>query len=162
MDGSYSQTTALFHSLDRVRRAWRAIAPCENLTKTQFDTLLGVFHMSGRPSAGEGAAQPVPLSELAPALALSLPALSQRVRALEDLGCVERVPDPADRRITGLRLTPKGFEVLLEARQRVDRILSEAIRRLGPDAETLIRTLDEVAAILEDPSLSRAEGGPNG
>ena len=54
----------------------------------------------------------------------SLPALSQRVSALEAQGYVERVPDPDDRRVIGVCVTPEGRTVMEVAYRRFGSILS--------------------------------------
>lgn len=143
------QTSELFRSMDRVRKAWHSVSPCDSLSKSQFGTLMAIHHfdISHR---SDDKTQHVKLSDLANSMGQSLPALSQRVKLLEDNGYVSRIPDPDDRRIMGLELTEEGTEVLTLARQRFDGILSDAANYLGPEtSDKLISLLNQLAEALE-------------
>lgn len=143
------QTAELFRSMDRVRKAWHSVSPCDALSKSQFGTLMAIHHFEMAEVNGEKNKH-VKLSALANSMGQSLPALSQRVSLLEDNGYVRRVPDPDDRRTTGLELTDEGTEVLELARQRFDGILSYAADYLGPEtSDKLIVLLNQLAEALE-------------
>lgn len=156
--------SALFRVLDRMRKAWQNVTPCDTLNKSQFSTLLAIAHpevVCGPPPPGteisfEPPPRPVRLTDLARAMRQSLPALSQRVSALEALGYIEREPDPADRRVTGVRATPEGLRVLEQAYKRFDGMLTRAIERLGQDdlrmlLELLVRLTEGLEASAADP-----------
>jgi DNA-binding MarR family transcriptional regulator len=88
----------------------------------------------------------------------SLPALSQRVSALEAQGYVERVPDPDDRRVIGVCVTPEGRTVMEVAYRRFGSILSRSIDYLGPqNFETLLHLLGELAIALEQAVAAQEE-----
>jgi DNA-binding MarR family transcriptional regulator len=55
------------------------------------------------------------MSELAGQVNSSLSRLSHVVKKLEQRGWVERFPCPDSRRVTMARLTPEGWDVLVEA-----------------------------------------------
>lgn len=149
MDCHKIQTAELFRSMDRVRRAWHSVIPCDALSKSQFGTLLTIYHFQKTQHEDESP-RPVKLSDLANSMSQSLPALSQRVKQLEDIGYVKRVPYPDDRRITGIELTDEGTEVLFLARDRFDGILSDASDHLGAEtSERLIFLLNRLAEALE-------------
>ena len=86
MKGLENNAAELFRLMDRVRKAWQSVTPCEHLSKSQFGTLMAIAHhgrMPGQsctPSQEHGA---LTLTALAGAMHQSLPALSQRVSALE-------------------------------------------------------------------------------
>ena len=102
------------------------------------------------PSQEHGA---LTLTALAGAMHQSLPALSQRVSALEAQGYVERVPDPDDRRVIGVCVTPEGRTVM-----EVASILSQSIDYLGPqNFETLLHLLGELAIALEQAVAAQEE-----
>lgn len=153
-------------AMDRVRRAWQHVTPCPSLSKSQFATLLAIAHPEfahgppppAPPPADGGEGRTVRLTELARAMRQSLPALSQRVSALEALGYVERLPDPADRRVTGLRITGEGQRVLREAYGRFERMLCRAVDSLGPEN---LRTLLDLLAMLAQ-GLEDAAADPDG
>ena len=107
------------------------------------------------------AAKPVTLSELAGAMHQSLPALSQRVTALEEKGFVERVADPADRRVTGLRLTEMGRSEMDTAFRRFGGILSQAAGRVGrQNMRLLLQLLGELADALNEAAEAAEEEPP--
>ena len=149
MNTEKDQAAELFRAMDRVRRAWHGVIPCKTLSKSQFGTLLSIFH-HGMAAEKDGKNGVISMSALAAAMNQSVPALSQRVRGLEDMGYVERVPDPADRRVIGVRLTPEGTEMLKKAREHFNGILSKALEEMGPDLSgQLVSLLSELAMSLE-------------
>ena len=131
MKGLENNAAELFRLMDRVRKAWQSVTPCEHLSKSQFGTLMAIAH---------------------------LPALSQRVSALEAQGYVERVPDPDDRRVIGVCVTPEGRTVMEVAYRRFGSILSQSIDYLGPqNFETLLHLLGELAIALEQAVAAQEE-----
>ena len=89
---------------------------------------------------------PLTLSALATAEQVRPPTITRLVQALERDGLVERLPDPADRRITRVRATPAGRRVLHAGRRRRVRRLAAAVAAL-PAADR--RLLHRAAAVLE-------------
>ena len=69
-------------------------------------------------------------SALAKHLGVGLPTLSEAVKRLERLGCLERSPSPRDRRAVLLRLTPAGAEALRGTSVLDDAHLGRALARL--------------------------------
>lgn len=160
----------LFRVMDRMRKAWQNVTPCDTLSKSQFGTLAAIarpWAMGGPPGSGplpEAAPDAVRLTDLARAMRQSLPALSQRVSALEAMGYVERVPDPTDRRVTGVRVTPEGMAVQISARERFNGMMTRAIESLGQEnLHTLLRLLTQLAQELEasaaDPNGTKSKRG---
>ena len=146
------QSAELFRLMDRVRRAWHGVTPCSHLSKSQFGTLLVIHRHEHLAEDGicTPEAHPIRLSALAGAMHQSLPALSQRMRALEELGYIERVPDPEDRRSIGVRLTDEGSGELALARERFSGILDRAMELMGPEsARQLAPLLNQLAEALE-------------
>lgn len=74
------------------------------------------------------------------------PTVTRILSALVDEGLVERTPDPADRRIAWVQLTPTGRSLMRTVRRRTDRYLAQRLRKL--DAEQLA-TLERAAEILD-------------
>ena len=83
-----------FELMDRVRRAWRNISPCPQLSKSQFATLMVLKH-AGKPPlvqfTEEEVERGMSLSALAGVMGQSLPAVSQRISTLEAMGYVEQM-----------------------------------------------------------------------
>jgi DNA-binding MarR family transcriptional regulator len=91
------------------------------------------------------------MSDLADATSSSLSRLSHLVKRLENRGFVRRATDPADGRFTNAILLPAGMGKLESAapghvayvRQLVvDNLSAEGLRRLGQDAERILRRVD--------------------
>ena len=64
---------------------------------------------------------PARLNDLAARMGVSAPTASRSVDALHELGLVERVPDPADRRAVRIELSAEG-QTLLDARTEKARV----------------------------------------
>lgn len=155
MERMESELSELFRVMDRMRKAWMNVTPCSTLSKAQFGTLMVIAYPE-RMIGPEGEPLPPGTGEIMTMTALSrrmhqsLPALSQRVSALESLGYVERVPDPGDRRVTGVRATPDGYRVLSEAYRRFSGIMRHAVGYLGAEnIQTLLHLLTRLAEGLE-------------
>lgn len=94
------------------------------------------------------------MSDLAELASASLSRLSHLVKRLESRGYARREPDPADGRFTNAILLPAGLAKLESAapghvayiRQLViDNLSRERLRRLGQDAERIVRRIDSPA-----------------
>lgn len=94
---------------------------------------------------------PLTLSALAAAEQVRPPTITRLVQELQREGLVERLPDPADRRITRVRATAKGRRLLEEGRARRVRRLAADLGTL-PSAERrlLARAVDVLERILAD------------
>ncbi len=119
------------HLLRRVRR--RDVE--SGLTGPQLSAL-SVFGFGGRRT----------LTELAQAEQVSRPTITRLVASLEAKGLVVREPDDRDRRVTWVRATDRGREMMERGRAaRVEQI-SALLARLDP---TELDTLDTAIASLE-------------
>jgi DNA-binding MarR family transcriptional regulator len=154
-----SRAEQWFKSLDRLRRAWQGITPCDELSKSQFATLMVLRH-GGRPPH----APPQPLEEsgmtltaLAGVMQQSMPALSKRVHTLEAMGYVTCLPDAVDRRVMHVHLTPEGDALLQRAKRQLGQTLSEAMQTLS-DAEMaqLLSLMERMTLALEAVQTSPA------
>ena len=158
-----SQTTRLFAAMDHMRRVWQNLRPSHDLTKAQFGTLMvlasgGKMPTPADPHTCTPGRAVMTLSALAAAMGQTLPSISQRIRTLESMGYVERVPDPDDRRVIGVCVTPEGRTVMEVAYRRFGSILSQSIDYLGPqNFETLLHLLGELAIALEQAVAAQEE-----
>ena len=87
-----------------------ALADCP---KCHFNMLEGLLH-SINCHGKDGA---IYVSDLAREIRQPLPAVSRGLRLMEQDGTVVREPDPADRRKTLVRVTPKGYELCHQCEQ---------------------------------------------
>ena len=86
---------------------------------------------------------PVTLGELAAAEQVRPPTMTRLVNALEGDGLVAREADPRDGRVTRLRATAKGAELLAAARVRRVAALTRYIESLSADDQaTLARAAE--------------------
>ena len=144
--------------MDRMRRVWQNLQPCPNLTKAQFGTLM-VLANGGKMYGRENFDHPesmravMSLSAVAAVMGQTLPSISQRVSGLEAMGYVERVPDPSDRRVSGIRISDQGISLLEQAKEDMGARIEAAIDKLGSDnLELLLQLLEQFAAALDAPT----------
>jgi len=81
---------------------------------------------------GEGGS--LRLNDLADRMGVSAPTASRSVDALHELGLVERVPDPDDRRALRIDLSAAGKELLAERKAKAEQAFAPAVAALS-DAE---------------------------
>ncbi len=101
------------------------------VTPQQHQLLLAVEGNAGRSWATVG--------ELAGALQLKHHATVGLVNRCQAAGLVSRSPDPEDRRVVHVSLTPKGSSILLELTERNLARLQESLRGLSSELDTLAR-----------------------
>jgi len=87
------------------------------------------------------------LTELAESSGLSKQAVAEVVADLEQLGYVERLPDPADGRAKVIRLTGEGIGAHRTALATFEEIERELAQRYGAERlRTMRKLLEEIAA----------------
>ena len=86
------------------------------------------------------------MSDIADRLVLSPGGATKVIDRLEDMGCVERHPDPSDRRATVLELTDRGRSAIEQNRAIIDAGLHEvwAEHVTDAEAEVLVAVMDRV------------------
>ncbi|TCL50196.1 MarR family winged helix-turn-helix transcriptional regulator [Allofournierella massiliensis] len=134
-----SNALQMLRAMDRIRRAWKNASPSETLNKSQFFTLM-TLHNKGADAFGGKCPhvdpyEPMTLSALAKAMNQSMPAVSQRIRRLEELGYVCRTPDESDRRTMWIALTGQGNALLQENCRDMFRRLERMMTRLERQGE---------------------------
>lgn len=99
------------------------------------------------------------MSELARTVNASPSRLSHVVRKLEERGWVARSPAPHSRRVTVVRLTQEGYDVLADAAPgHVETVASLVFDGLSPDeVEQLRRMSCHVLQRLEESGLNKPE-----
>lgn len=80
------------------------------------------------------------------------PTMTKIVAGLVLEGLVARTPDPLDRRIAWLTVTPEGRKLLARRRRNMDSFLVKRLRSLPPeDVATLERAAEIIATLTEEP-----------
>jgi DNA-binding MarR family transcriptional regulator len=87
---------------------------------------------------------PLTLSHLAAAEQVRPPTITRLIQELERDGLVERLPDPDDRRITRVRATPRGRQLLNQGRARRVERLARDVEGLSAGDRTLLGRAVEV------------------
>ena len=95
---------------------------------------------------------PRPIGALAAAEGVTPPTMTRLVAGLVADGLVERLGEPADRRVVTLQASPTGRATLLAGR---DRRVATLGAMLGPLTPKERRRLDQAAAIIEEMLGSR-------
>jgi DNA-binding MarR family transcriptional regulator len=132
--GETEMATRLRLAVTRLHRRLRQHS-AGGLTQSQASALASVGQL-GSPTLGALAARE----------SVQPPSLTRIVGALEEMGYVLRIVDPADRRVARVTLTDSGREVLALSRSLKNAYLAEQLRRLAPDER---RSLGDLTALLE-------------
>ena len=89
------------------------------------------------------------LNDLAARMGVSAPTASRSVDALHELGLVERVVDPHDRRALNIDLTDHGRSLLEERKAKASEAFKPAVAALSPaDREKLSKLLRQMTDAL--------------
>lgn len=154
----YSRSLELLREMDRLRRAWKLAIPNTGINKSEFFTLYTLRHPNGSSltcdlCSGEQPA-PMTLSTLAKAMKQSMPAVSQRISKLEELGYVQRVPDEHDRRTIWIHLTEAGNDLFqttgAEMLGKLEHVLQRLDTQDGVSAQLLIQAFHSLALAVEE------------
>lgn len=103
---------------------------------------------------------PTPMRRLAEQMNCEASNLTGLVDRLENRGLVERLPDPSDRRVRVLALTPQGEELAYETWAAVARRCP--LNSLPPDKRAALDGLLREALLLSRPAATDAEPDADG
>ena len=93
---------------------------------------------------------PLPISEVGRSLSVSRPYMTGLIDHLEREGCVQRIPDPADRRVIQVVLTEEGRECLFRAARYFREEIGKRLLILGEeDQQRLCSSLHDLLELLE-------------
>ncbi len=152
MKKEMERSMQMFHTMDRMRRAWMSITPKPEISKSQFRTLMMLRHGNIK-SANENKSDPfapMTLSNLSAKMGHSMPAVCQQISKLESMGYVERFPDEKDRRTVWIRLTESGYELLKTSYHSMVQKLNFIMEQLGEeDTQTMFHVLNKLTDIME-------------
>jgi len=94
--------------------------------------------------------QPMTVGELSAHERVQPPTMTRVVSAMVEAGLVTRDPDPADRRVAWLRLTPEGARFLARGRTRKEAYLAKRLRRIEPERLAILeRAVDVLEELVE-------------
>jgi DNA-binding MarR family transcriptional regulator len=127
---------------DRLRQNWGAHAAAVGLSPAQVTALLTLVPWDA-----------VPMRSLAARLDQDASNISVLIDRLERRGAVERRPDPGDRRVKALVLTPEGERL----RAAFWRALTEDPGPLAPLGDTDLRALTQILGVIAAGAPDHAE-----
>lgn len=113
----------------------------------EYATLMHIFRLSQDDDAIAG----VRVMKIKEHSHVSLPAVSQQLRSLEEKGLVRRNTTAEDRRVTLVSLTPAGQKILDHVRTGTDAVLEELVQNIGEaNIREYIRLSNEIMKTLEE------------
>ena len=93
----------------------------------------------------------VRISRLRDSMSMTMPAVSQLVRILEEKGLVMRENAVKDRRVTLVTVTEKGEQVLRDSQEQFNQMFNRLIERYGPEElEQLIQMLKRLSETIRE------------
>ncbi|MCE5236703.1 MAG: MarR family transcriptional regulator [Clostridiaceae bacterium] len=154
-----SLSVELMRAAMRFRKQEIPFPPALNIRRSEFFVL---SRIEGGPFCGADRAS---VSDIQNRLDFSKPAISQMLSALEAKGLIVREPDKADRRKVMVSLTPKGREILANAKAHMHGLMEEGIRRFGEEntrklIELINRLSDVTDEIMRENAEKALEGEP--
>lgn len=123
--------------------AWSLIAELFTSQRTRFLAIASEFELAPAQLMALKALDPddpVPMRDLAEALACDNSNVTGIIDRLEDRGLVERRPSPADRRVKMLVVTEAGIDVRRRVKDRMEEA-PEPLKRLSADEQVVLRDL---------------------
>ncbi len=93
----------------------------------------------------------ITVSELVEELGTTLPAGSKLLRNVEQKGLIERIANTQDRRVTYLRLSDKGNQILKQQVQARDEMMEDIVLKMGEEnMEILLAQLQRLYQIVKE------------
>jgi DNA-binding MarR family transcriptional regulator len=125
--------------IPRLARVLNTTSTDEDLTPAQY-SVLGLVRARG----------PIGLAELTDLEGLNPTMLSRIVKALDEHGLIQRMPDPGDLRAARVAATAEGIRVHERVREERTKVLSECLAGLPAEtAETLLAAVPDLEALAE-------------
>jgi len=113
----------------------------------EYATLMHIFRLSQDDDANAG----VRVMKIKEHSHVSLPAVSQQLRSLEEKGLVRRNTTTEDRRVTLVSLTPAGQKILEHVRKGTDAVIEDLVKKVGEaNIREYIRLSNEIMKSLEE------------
>jgi len=134
-------TRDLFQIMKQMPRLKLTGSLTEGLRRREYDLLVMLqLHLNADTQA-------LTVTELSNLLHITPAGVTHLLNPLEELGCIERLPDPNDRRVVLIALTEKGQDIAAHLITEVQARLSGLVDYLGEeDSQTLIRLMSKMIA----------------
>jgi DNA-binding MarR family transcriptional regulator len=136
-------THELFHLMKKLPRPILRHSAQFGLTQSEYELLM-ILAMNF-----DGEHTSLSVSKISALLQITPAGVTHLLNPLEDAGCIERLPDPNDRRVVLIGLTDRGANIAQGLIAEVQEVLSGLVDYLGEDdSRTLIRLLSRTIAYL--------------
>jgi len=131
-------TQELFQLMKQLPRPKLKQSSVDGLTRSEYELLVMLVM-----SSNDGK-QAFTVTEISNLLQVTPAGVTHLINPLEEAGCIERLPDPHDRRVVRIGLTDKGTQVAETLISEVQENLIGLVDHLGEDdSRTLIRLMSK-------------------
>lgn len=94
---------------------------------------------------------PIPMSEVGEKLHITKPAVTHLVDRLEHRKFLKRISHPTDRRVSLLKILPKGEHIVQRIQENVFRVVTEALRTFdSKERDVIVRYQRFISEIIDD------------
>lgn len=133
------ETRRLIETFEKFAKAdWRRQS-IQRIKPSEIRVLMRIKEIASESDQG------VMVSEISRRLAITSPTVTQIIKSLHHNGYIEKTVDAKDRRVSDIRLSATGEEIVQKMGQRIEQAFAGLIEKLGKEqSETLISLLDQV------------------
>ncbi|WP_239616565.1 MarR family winged helix-turn-helix transcriptional regulator [Cohnella mopanensis] len=133
------ETRRLIETFERFAKAdWRRQS-IQRIKPSELRVLMRIREISRENDQG------VMVSEISRRLAITSPTVTQIIKSLHTNGYIEKAVDARDRRVSDIRLSEAGEQIVDKMGKRIEQAFTGLIEKLGKEqSETLIVLLDQV------------------
>lgn len=146
MENNTGISQKLLEALLRLKRIHpRNLPPINGLNHSEVVVLFAIKHIINVGQVG------VKVSEISKHMRLTMPTITPVINKLMVNGHVQKCTDAEDRRAVRVNLTPKGEEVIIEAKESFTGFLNGLIEYMGEEkVNNFIEYLNEINAYLNE------------
>lgn len=144
-----TRQTQAIDSIEAAARLRLVVARIHRILRQQATGGLGLAELSCMALINRRG--PLPLGEIAARENLSAPTVTKTIARLERRGYIDRLSDPADRRVSLISLSPKGRALVEDVRSRRTAYLNKRLQELdASEMSTLLKALPILEALANE------------
>ncbi len=126
--------------MNKFRLLGKKINNSMELSSAEFCVILAIVECTKRKQIEKEAESGVTISEMAAEMGSSMPAASKLLRSMEEKELVERVESKTDRRVTYIKVSPKGLETFNMEKKKQKLIMEKIICSMGEENMKVLLT----------------------
>ncbi len=128
-----------------IKVAWLAISRMYNSKAAEFGITTNIGFVLLHIDEKNG----TPATKIAPLMGMESRSLTRMLARLEERGLVHRQPDPIDRRVVRIFLTPEGEQAKAITKEVVINFNKALYQRIAPeDLKTFFRVIDNIHEVI--------------